>query len=131
MRFTAKQYALMFGSIAENAQNKDALTRDVSALLTFADMNNDMRVMQKAYDRFAALFRVRHSIAMVDLEFATPHDKKNFLPRIRTMLTRTKQDIEMHDRINASLISGIRLVYDQNILVDASMGGAVGRIFVK
>ena len=116
MKITPKQYAI---SLYETTKNVDKFKAE-KRVATFVDIlkkNNDLSLADKIKDEYNKYHRNQRNISKIEI---TSSNKLNS-ETLNKIIQKFKNQIEVEEKIDESLIGGIAIKIDDSILINGSV----------
>lgn len=116
MKITAKQYAISLYEATKNVDKFEAEGR-VKRFAAVLKNNNDLSLANKIIDEYGKHYRNLRNISKIEITSNAGLDSK-ILNRI---VQKFKNQVEVKEKIDPTLIGGIVVKIDDNILIDGSV----------
>jgi len=116
MKISPKQYAI---SLYETTKNVDKFKVE-KRIKTFVDIlkkNNDLSLANKIKDEYNKYHRNQRNISKIEI---ASNDKLNS-ETLNKIIQKFKNQIEVEEKIDKSLVGGIVIKIDDDILIDGSV----------
>jgi F0F1-type ATP synthase delta subunit len=132
-RFTLKHYVrLLEEAVREAGESREALGDALEKFFALMRANNDERLIRAVVRRFEERFIARENIGSAIAWFASEQEGAVFAPRLREALAATHSGGALvEQKSDPALIGGVKVLYDNNYLVEASFHRDVENLFAR
>lgn len=116
MKITPKQYAI---SLYETTKNVDKFKAE-KRIKNFVDIlkkNNDLSLADKIKDEYNKYHRNQRNISKIEIASSNKLNSE----MLNKIIQKFKNQIEVEEKIDESLIGGIVIKIDNNVLIDGSV----------
>lgn len=130
-RFNLTHYVQLFEDVVREAGESQETFKDVvSNFFAFMRSNNDERLIRSVAERFEERFIAREDVGVATAWFASEEEGVALKPRVQEVLAETHRGGALVEcRSDPALISGIKMLYDGNYLIEASFRRDVENLF--
>ncbi len=121
MKITPKQYAV---SLYESMKGVDRLKSEqrVGNFVKILKRNNDLSLAIKIIDQYYKHYRKEKNISKIEIA----SNEKLSSETLNKIIQKFNKQIEIEEKIDKSLIGGVVLKIDDNILIDGSVKRKLG-----
>jgi F-type H+-transporting ATPase subunit delta len=115
MKITPKQYAV---SLYESTKGVDKFVSEqrISSFVNILKKNNDLSLIAKIIEHYYKHYRREKSISKIEIA----SNEKLSAETLNKIIQKFHKQIEIEEKIDKSLIGGVVLKIDDNILIDGS-----------
>ena len=116
MKITPKQYAI---SLYETTKNVDSFKEEerVKNFVGILKKNNDLSLANKIKDEYNKYHREQRNISRIEITSSDKLDSKI----LNKIIQKFENQIEVEEKIDKSLIGGIVVKVDDDVLIDGSV----------
>jgi F-type H+-transporting ATPase subunit delta len=116
MKITPKQYAV---SLYESTKGVDKLEsgRRVGNFVNILRKNNDLSLITKIIEQYYKHYRKEKNISKIEIA----SNEKLSSETLNKIIQKFSKQIEIEEKIDKSLVGGVVLKIDDNILIDGSV----------
>ena len=116
MKITPKQYAI---SLYETTKNVDKFKAEkrVKNFVDILKKNNDLSLADKIKDEYNKYHRNQRGISKIEIASSNKLNSE----MLNKIIQKFKNQIEVEEKIDESLIGGIVIKIDNNVLIDGSV----------
>lgn len=132
MRFSVKQYALLLYELVFETELKslEDIIRLLDRFLELVYENGDSHRIGEIYRAFEKHAVKKKNIKKVFIEFGSEEPvNREFVRMVRDILTKKGETAMITSKINPSLISGVRVNYNNEQLIEASFRKMLNGMF--
>ncbi|MDP3735056.1 MAG: F0F1 ATP synthase subunit delta [bacterium] len=130
-RFNLKHYVhLLEERVREAGESREAISSAVGSFFALMRANNDERLIRSVVRRFEERYCAREDIGIAVAWFASETEGAALAPRLSEALAVTHSGGALvRQRSDPALISGVKMLYDGNYLIEASFRRDVENLF--
>jgi len=116
MKITPKQYAVGLYEAIKNVTGEE-LEKRIKNFVNILKKNNDFSLSKKIIRQYENYYRERKNISKVEIISSQKLESKI----LNKLLSKFKKQIEIEEKVDKSLIGGVIVKIDNNILIDGSV----------
>lgn len=130
-RFNVKHYVRLFeDAVGEAGESREALADAASRFFALMRANNDERLIRSVVRRFEERYCAREDVGTVVAWFASEEEGAAFAPRLQeALVTSHRGGALVEHKSDPALIGGVKMLYDDNYLIEASFRRDVENLF--